>query len=243
MGQRRTEASKASEVLKPWKTFGNLNFGRWAHDKGVLLLDASPSRAAGQLGQEPPRKLQRRHSGAAAKASPAWSCKVQVVGDECWENKVPTLFTPNEPGLSDVFTGLVNTWGEQVSTKCDEMNEALAEHGQQSAHTMLEVQGDPHDTVSGLTWVPPTHRGVEKQPGFLNTHGSAWLAMSCPGHARAGQHLVPCDGMGTLVQHVAGGWCVAMWPSTAITSRWGQPGQRVPLLERDEWCDVQVVGG
>ena len=31
--------------------------------------------------------------------------------------------------------------------------------------------------------------------------------------------MVPCDGMGTLVQHVDGGWCVAMWPSTAITSR------------------------
>ena len=73
--------------------------------------------------------------------------------------------------------------------------------------------------MSGLKWVPETHRGMERQPGFLNTHGSAWLAMCCEGHARAGQHLVPCDGMGTLLQCVDGAWCVVMWPSTALTSR------------------------
>ena len=226
LAAKRNEAREAAEVLKPWKFGNTLNFARWLHNKGVLLLESRPEGAAADGQPGPPARKLARHASRPADhpptPTPAWSCKVQVTDDDQgWRTEVPTLYPAGESGLSSLMTSVSKKWGSQVEEQYDKMLDEVEADGKACMHVMLEVQGFPHDTVAGMEWVPETHRGVEKQPQSLETFGSAWLAVCSEGYARAGQHLVPCDGMGTLVQQVAGAWCVAMWPSTAITTRWG----------------------
>ena len=56
--------------------------------------------------------------------------------------------------------------------------------------------------------------------------------------------MVPCDGLGTLLQCVAGAWCVVMWPSTAITHRGASLSGGYAWLNKDlnaqtfkQWAD------
>ena len=250
LAEASTKAKDRRKVLGLWKQQGQENWARFLYAREALVFDQKTEGSQGQQGQQPRRVLLRRQSrpdeDEQQAATAVSNCKKQATDDNYWSVGEPTLFPRGEQGLASIFTSLQGHFGQQVELQLGKVFDALKIQPGPGYTVTLPEQGAPTDTLGQLLWVPEAYRVHGKRPEFLNTFGSAWLAVQMAGGARHRPSGVPVDGLGQLVQNIEGFWVIACWPAYTVLDRGASLANQSEFLAEmaaeafDQWAKDHV---